>query len=62
MKSDGKTLKQEFIEGRKEEHVVSKLTWRKEEPSPRDFSLWKKFLTRLAPTNKIHPLIGSWVS
>ena len=42
--------------------MVSKLTWRKEEPSPRDFSLWKRFLTRYAPTNKINPAVGNWLS
>ena len=62
VKSDGKTLKQEFIEVRKEDHVVSKLTWRKEEPSPRDLSLWKRFLIRYAPTNKIYPAVGNWIS
>ena len=55
-------MKQTVLEGRKEDHVVSELIWRKEEPSPRDFSLCRKFLTRLVPTNRLNPSVGVWIN
>ena len=55
---DGKTIKHAMLEGKKDQASASALTWRKEEPKSRDFSLWKVFVTRLAPNKKLYLSVG----